>query len=143
MNKETCLQALKTILRSNGKAKSIDINNNVIYIDTDIYTDEMLTIFLDMSLSDFNQTPYFSFFTFNDEKFVNVFMNILVEGATLYALSSQALIERGREYTITDNGVNFEPPSLAEFMMTQYRTLLSVHYEKLKNIKNEIHNFNI
>ena len=41
------------------------------------------------------------------------FGEILVEGATLYALASQALIERGREFQITDNGLNFNPPTVS------------------------------
>ena len=100
-----------------------------------------LNTFLDLSLSDFNQTPYFTFFTFNDEKFVNTFINVLVEGAILYALSSQALIERGREFVTTDNGIEFNPPNISEMLQTQYHSLIHLHFEKLKLIKSSIRDF--
>lgn len=143
MNKETCLKSLKAVLQSTDKAKSIDNHGNVVYLDVDVYSDEMLNTFLDMSLSDFNQTPYFTFYSYQDEKFVKIFMASLVKGAVLYALSSQALLERGREFTIVNGGINFDPPNLSEFLMTQYRILLEHHFQELKNIKNSIHDFKL
>jgi hypothetical protein len=56
----------------------------------------------------------------------------------LYALASQALIERGREFQITDNGLNFNPATVSELLETQYSTLLTVYWEKLKMIKNSL-----
>jgi len=70
-----------------------------------------------------------------DSDFVDQFLEILVEGATLYALTSKALIERGREFSITDNGINFVPPTVSELMMTQSNTLLTHYWDKLKMIK--------
>ena len=63
---------------------------------------------------------------------------MLVEGAVLYALSSKALIERGREFQITDNSINFNPPSVAEMLSTQWSTELTHYWESLKYIKNSI-----
>jgi hypothetical protein len=54
------------------------------------------------------------------------------------ALASQALIERGREFNITDNGVNFVPPTISELLNTQYSTLLTAYNERLKYIKNSM-----
>jgi hypothetical protein len=139
--KNKCLKALKSILRSNYRSKSFDLNQNVVYIDADVFGNKLLNTFLDLSLSDFNQTPYFTFFTFNDEKFVNTFINVLVEGAILYALSSQALIERGREFVTTDNGIEVNPPNVSEMMQTQYHSLIHLHFEKLKLIKSSIRDF--
>jgi hypothetical protein len=95
----------------------------------------MLTTFLATALWDFNQVPYFTFFQFDDDNFVEQFGEILVEGATLYSLASKSLIERGREFQITDNGINFNPPTVSELMNTQYSTLLTHYWEKLKMIK--------
>jgi len=141
MKKEDCLKALKARLNSNGKTKSSDAFGNVIYIDCDIYSVDVLETFLDMSLSEFNQMPVFTNYTYDNEKFVETFMEVLVEGATLYALSSQALIERGREFQIEDNGVFLDPPNVAEMLATQYKLLLVYHFEKLKLIKNQIRDF--
>lgn len=129
------LKSLKARLNSAGKAKSSDGYGNVIYVDCDIFSVDMLVTFLATALWDFNQVPYFTFFQFDDDNFVEQFGEILVEGATLYSLASKALIERGREFQITDNGLNFNPPTVSELLNTQYSTLLSHYWEKLKMIK--------
>lgn len=129
------LKMLKMRLRSSGSTKQADSFGNDVYIDSDIYATEMLITFLEMSLSDFNSVPYFTFYSFEDSKIIETFAAVLVEGATLYALGSQALIERGREFAMTDNGLTFTPPSLAELLQTQYSQLCTSHYEKLKYIK--------
>jgi hypothetical protein len=90
------------------------------------------------ALTDFNQIPYFTFFQFDDSNFVQQFFEVLVEGATIYALASKAIIERSSEYTISDNGINFNPPTVSEILMTQYSSLLTLHFDKLKYIKNSL-----
>jgi hypothetical protein len=140
-NRLRLIKLVKSRLSSSGKAKSADESGNVIYVDCDIFSLEMLNDFLTLSLSDFNQTPYFTFFGFDDADFVNIFAEVLVEGAVLQALASKALIERGREFQISDCGINFEPPSVSELMQTQYSVLIGHHFEKLKNIKNDIKAF--
>lgn len=138
MNINHLIKSLKARLNSSGKAKSTDSYGNVIYVDCDIFSIDMLTTFIATALWDFNQVPYFTFFQFDDNNFVQQFGEILVEGATLYALASKALIERGREFQISDNGLNFNPPTVSELMSTQYSTLLSHYWEKLKYIKNSL-----
>jgi hypothetical protein len=132
------MKALRARLNSSGKAKSTDSYGNVIYVDCDIFSVEMLTNFLATALWDFNQVPYFTFFQFDDDNFVEQFGEILVEGATLYSLASKALIERGREFQITDSGLSFSPPTVSEMMNTQYSSLLAHYWEKLKMIKNSL-----
>lgn len=127
------LRSLKDSLASNpspDKTKSVEI-----------FSTEVLVEFLVLSLSEFNQTPEFSNFTFQDENFIRVFRDILVEGAVLKALTSQALIERGREITLTDCGVSFVPPNISDMLQAQYRDMVNIHFEKLKNIKMNISDF--
>lgn len=138
ININKLIKSLRARLNSAGKAKSVDGFGNVIYVDCDIFSVDMLATFIATALWDFNQVPYFTFFKFDDDDFVDQFGEILVEGATLYALASKALIERGREFQITDNGLNFNPPTVSELMQTQYSTLLSHYWEKLKYIKNSL-----
>lgn len=138
MNINKLIKSLKARLNSSGKAKSVDAYGNTKYVDCDIFSIDMLTTFLATALWDFNQVPYFTWFTFDEDSFVDQFGEILVEGATLYALASKALIERGREFQLTDNGINFNPPTVSELMSTQYSTLLSHYWEKLKYIKNSL-----
>jgi hypothetical protein len=132
------LKTLKARLNSSGKAKSVDAFGNITYVDCDVFSVDMLVTFLADSLTAFNEVPYFTFFTFEDTDIIDQFHNILVEGATLMALASQALIERGREFQITDNGINFTPPTVSELLNTQYNTLLTNYYDKLKYIKNSM-----
>ena len=132
------LKSLKERLNSDGKAKATDSYGNVIYVDCAYFSIQTLTTMLATALWDFNQVPYFTFFQFDEDNFVEQFGEILVEGATLYALASKALIERGREFQITDNGINFNLPTISELMMTQYSSLLAHYWEKLKYIKNSL-----
>lgn len=132
------LKGLKARLNNDGKAKSQDAFGNVIYVDCSVFSDDMLITFLGTALSDFNQVPYFTFFTFEDTPIIDQFYDIIVEGATISALASQALIERGREFQITDNGVNFTPPTVSELLNTQYTTMLTNYYDKLRYIKNSM-----
>lgn len=140
-NLEDLVSLLKLRLQSSGKAKSTDTNGNVVYVDRDIFSKESLEAFVLLSLSDFNQTPTFTFYTLEDTKIVETFADILVEGAVLSALASKALIERGREFMIVDGGVTIDPPTVSELMNTQYSTLLGYHWEKLKTIKSHISDF--
>jgi hypothetical protein len=132
------LKSLKARLNSSGKARSTDAYGNVIYVDCDIFSYDMLVTFLATALWDFNEIPYFTFFQFDDDNFVEQFGAILVEGATIWALGSKALIERGREFQITDNGLNFNPPTVSELMQTQVSTLLTAYNDRLKYIKNSL-----
>lgn len=132
---------VKARLNSSGKVRSTDNNGLTIYMDCDVFSRELLEAFLSLSLSDFNQTPSFTDFTFGDDHFVEVFAEVLVEGATIQALASQALLERGREFTFNDGGLNMQPPNVAEMLNTQYSILLSHHFDKLKLIKDSIMNF--
>ena len=138
ININKLIKSLKARLNSSGKAKSEDAYGNVAYVDCDIFSVDNLATFLATALWDFNQVPYFTFFKFDEDDFVDQFGEILVEGATLYALASIALIERGREFQLTDNGLNFNPPTVSELLQTQYSTLLSHYWEKLKYIKNSL-----
>ncbi len=135
------ISLLRHRLHDNGKAKSNDAQGNVIYVDCDIYSQTMLEAFIDLAVSEFNATPEFTDFTLENSRFVDCFAEVLVEGATLYALSSKALIERGREFQIGDDGINFHPPAVSEMLNTQFSTLLAHHWEKLKHIKLHIKSF--
>lgn len=132
------IKSLKARLNSSGKSVSKDQYGNTIYVNCDIFSVDQLVTFLATALTDFNQTPYFTFYQFDDCQFVDQFFEILVEGATLYALSSKALIEKGTEVNIQDNGLSFQPATVADMLNSQYGTLLTHYWEKLKMIKNSL-----
>lgn len=128
---------LKSRLASNNKVKKTDGNNATVVANVEVFSDELLNDFLYLSLSDFNQTPHFTAFNFEDDDFCVKFASILIEGAALVALASQALLEKGREFSFKDNGIVMNPPNLSDLMMTQYSTLINLHFEKLKFIKQD------
>jgi hypothetical protein len=135
------LKLLKTRLNSTGKIKSIDSFGNEIYIDCDIFCTDQLTDYLILSLSWFNQTPVFTSFSFEDTVFVEIFSEIIVTGATIQALAAKSLIEKGREFAVTDDGVTLNPPNVADLMHTQFALLLDYHVLRLKEIKKDIVSF--
>jgi hypothetical protein len=130
------LKSLKTRLNATGKTKSKDSFGNIVYVNCSIFSVEVLVSLLANSISLFNEIPHWTFFTFADTSFIDQFHDVIVEGALYMALASQALLERGAEYTISDNGISFTPPTLSELLNTQASAMISSHQEKLKFIKN-------
>lgn len=137
-NVNKLLKMMRARLNSSGKSLIKDANGNDMYVDCDIFSVDMLVTFLGTALEDFNQTPYFTYFNYDDSAFVNQFGAILVEIASYYAMASLALIERGREYNIQDNSLSFQPPTVSELLNTQYSALLTHCFEKLRYIKNSL-----
>ena len=99
------IKMMKARLNSSGKAKSTDAYGNVDYVDCDIFSIDMLATFAAMALNEFNNVPYFTWFTWDDSWFFTQFSQVIADGACVYAMASQALIEKGREFSMTDNGV--------------------------------------
>jgi hypothetical protein len=114
------LAILRARLNSSGKAYVKDEFGNEELVDCDIYTIPQLVLFIIAALDAFNMIPHFTEFTFEDTDFFGMFGEIIVRFALIYALSSKALIERGREFQINDNGVTFQPPGVSDILMTQY-----------------------
>lgn len=132
------IKKLKARLDSSGKSFMQDEFGNDVYSDCDIYSIDQLVTFLVNSLSMFNQIPHFTNFTFEDTEIIQQFCAIIVEGALIWALGSKMLLERGREFQITDQGLNFNPPSVSELMQTEWSALLTHQTEVIKNIKSSM-----
>jgi len=129
------IKTLRARLDSRGKVKSTDQWGNDVYVDCDIYNIDSLVSFIANSLSLFNEIPHFTFFTFEDTEIIAQFHDVIVQGATLMALSSKALLERGREFQINDQGIQFTPPGVSDLMQTEWAAELANHFEKVKLIK--------
>jgi len=140
------LKFLKMRLLSVGKKPVRDINGafvldadgSPVTEDCSVFDDNVLICFLMQALSEFNSTPFFTAYTFSDQIIQNLFSQIIVEGAYVFALASQSILEKGRDFTITDGGVSYQPPQLGDFLQSQYGTWLSSYRERLKFIKNSI-----
>lgn len=129
------MKILKARLRNNNKSETVDAFGNKTLIDCYVFTDAELEQFLKASLSEFNQTPHRTNFSFGDQIIYETHAYIIVEGAYILALAGQALIEAGRQFTISDNSIQFQPPPLSETLNTQFNTLLTRHTDMLKYIK--------
>lgn len=131
------LKILKKRLKSDGVRKVPDPNNPSVYINQScpVFSDNELIAFLVNGLSEFNQYPHFTHFTFADAQIQGIFLDMIIQGALILALAAQALIERGREFSITDNGITYQPPTISEILNSQYSIQLQDYKEKLKMIK--------
>lgn len=134
-NVNKILKAVKARLKSSGKTSTTDSFGNRIFADCDVFSADTLITFIAQALTDFNIFPHFTFFTFDDTHIIDQFFSIFVQGAVIYALSSQALIERGREFSLSDTGTSIVLPSLAEMLNTQYTTELTNFTDRCKYIK--------
>jgi len=129
------LAILKARLNSSGKAYVKDEFGNEQLVDCDIYTIPQLVLFIIAALDSFNMIPHFTEFTFEDTDFFNIFGEIIVRFALVYALASKALIERGREFQINDNGVTFQPPGVSDILQTQYSNEYNMWKDDVRLIK--------
>jgi len=112
-NVNNLLKVLKARLSSSGKQKDAHGNE----VEVDIFTINQLVIFLATALEAVNTFPPFTNFSFEDTKFIEAFSPMIVQYATYLATTSKALIERGREFKTSDNGIDFEPPRISEVLM--------------------------
>jgi len=60
---------------------------------------------------------------------------LVIDYAVIVALASKALIEKGREFAVVDNGVAFACPEISNLIMEQYRTEYAHFMEKIRIIK--------
>jgi hypothetical protein len=132
------LACLKARLKNDLKSESIDAYGNTEFVDCSIFTNDELAWFLSCSLSEFNQTPHFTDFTFDMAVIHDRFAYVIVEGAYILALAAQMLIEAGREFTITDNGITMNPPPLSATLNNELSQFVAAHRETLKYIKTSI-----
>jgi hypothetical protein len=137
-NINNLLKSLRHRLKSRGKARRTDEYGNPIYKDCDIFTVDELVAFLCQALSMFNEIPHFTMFTWEDTPIIEQFHDVLVQGGLYLALGAQALIERGREFQIQDNGIGFTPPTISELLNTQYQKEMDSWYDKVKLIKHNM-----
>jgi hypothetical protein len=140
------LKLLKARLQSDGQKPSrdqygafiLDGYGEMVMEDCNVFTDEILACFLSSSLSEFNMVPFFTSFSFGEQIIYKTFSHAIVEGALILALSSQALVEKGRDFTISDGGISYQPPALGDFLATHYQNFMTSYRERLKFIKNSI-----
>jgi hypothetical protein len=136
-NLNILMNVLRKRLQSEGWHLATDIHGNQVRESCAIFSTQQLYAYLDASLGLFNEVPHFTNYTW-DNDIVIYFRNIIIEGAYMYAVASQALSEKGREFNITDNGVNFQMPTVSDLLNSQFSTMYSAHMTNVKFIKASI-----
>jgi hypothetical protein len=129
------LKLIRLRLKNNGTRKVPDGAGGYVDVACSVFTNDELIGFLVNSLSEFNSTPHITSFTFADPSIYGVFADPIIQGAVLYSLAAQALIEKGREFTVTDNGISFSPAAVSEILNNQFTAQYTIYREKLKTIK--------
>src|SRR5690606_39012995 len=81
------------------------------------------------------ETPHFTQFEFHHTDIINQFFGVLVQGAVVQLMAGLALLERGREYNITDSSISVQVPTVSEMLSTQYSAELNNWFERVKMIK--------
>jgi len=135
LNINHLMKVLRVRLQSDGRRQTTDSYGNIVYENCDIFSTEELYVLLCSSLSEFNITPHITAYTFEDPFVVDMFADIIVEGAYILGLASKALIEKGKEFNISDNGITYQPPAIADLLNSQMSTLLTSYRDRLKGIK--------
>jgi len=97
------------------------------------FSDDEIDMYLESSLWAFNARPTFTAFFWDNLQ--ERWLDIICKGAVVWALYAQGLIEAGREFTITDNGISFTPPPVSD-KLHNYAAALLAHYDaQLAEIK--------
>lgn len=132
------LKLLRSRLNSRGKSRVKDAFGNEELVDCDIFTVEALIAFLITGIEEFNAIPFYTQFTFEDTEFLKIWGSLIVQRALYEALASKQLIERGREFDLSDNGMSFKPPGVSEVLGSQYAAEMSNWLDKVKIIKSSM-----
>ena len=133
-NIKKLMDLLKIRLANTSYAK----NTNGELVEKNIFTDEQLTGFLEYGLTVFNSVPQFTNITFEDSTPLEIVGIYVVRYAACLALLSQSLVEKGRETIINDDGVQYDPPHIAEFMFQQAKYELDYWFIEVKFAKSDV-----
>lgn len=90
----------------------------------EIYTDEDLDSFIELAGLRFQCLGI----AWNPSEYPAV----IIQGAVCSALASKALTEKGREFSILDQGISFNPPPLSEVLMAQWEVENETFNEMLR-----------
>ena len=135
ININRLMKILRIRLQSNGRHQTKDGYGNIVYENCDIFSVDEMHAFLCASLCEFNNTPHITNFVWEQPEVPDMFGDIIVEGAYIMGLASKSLIEKGREFNITDNGVSFTPPQTADLLNSQATAMLEPYRNRLRLLK--------
>lgn len=133
MNKDTLIKRFR-LRMGDFPVKGKDTHGNEITFPH-IFSDSEVTDLLEMSMATLNGFMPTTRQIVWDEDAIRPYTDIIIHGAVVTALASRSLIERGREFTMTDTGISFTPPNMSDVLMLQWSTECHLYNEKLKDIR--------
>ncbi len=104
-----------------------------------VFTDEELDSFIWMAVTTFNSIPPFTNISLSNGKLSETIVPYVAKLTVAYALASKALIERGREVSIADGGINYTPPNVADLLQNQYIFEMDNFYQNISSVKTAIY----
>jgi hypothetical protein len=78
-----------------------------------------------------------TYLKFTDEENMDQLSDLLVTYAAHLLLTNKALVEKGREYNMKDNGVEYEAPQLGHFLLSVSDNLYRYWYERVRVLKTD------
>jgi hypothetical protein len=112
--------------------KTLGANNK--YEDVKVFEDDKVAKALVMAVSDLRQNG--ACWLLDYPPMLSEHAGILVLGASQYLLGGHALLEAGRAFAISDNGVSFNPPPLAETLKEVYLKQAQLYSNALDRFAN-------
>ena len=116
-------------MQHRGRENATDGLGRKYDFNCDIFCTDELYWFLSKSLENFNLTPKFTNLSFANPVCIDIYQDILVEGAYVLALINKQLIENGRPFYLSE--INFSKAS-------GYFGAIGIYSEKLKIIKTNL-----
>ena len=126
---------VKFRVANNKFVSAFNNDGYVIKKDVSIFGDEDINLALKLSLSAFNCVPPFTYFQEDDTENLEQLADPVVTYAVYILLTRQALIEKGREMSIKDNGVEYIPPHLGDFLRDISEELVNRWTDYVKDLK--------
>lgn len=118
-------ELIKTIRARLGCVKIFNDNNL-----SNIYSDEEIDSFINCANSEVYALTSQKL-SESKEEFPKC-LALVVDFAVIVALASKALIEKGREFVISDNGIGSSSPNVSEILNDQYKFEYQMFMEKIR-----------
>ena len=111
-----------------SKASVLNEHGETVELFPGVFSDEELAAHIFYALDDLSLQL--------DDVSCKTHTSLVVLGAVVEALRSKALIERGREHSMKDNGVQYTPPDVSTMLMDQAHACQHEYFQKVDFLKN-------
>lgn len=129
--KHTLIQLVKFRVASTGKT----LGGNNSYQEVDIFADAEILSALELSLRAFNMRPVITYFGWDDEETIDMISDLLVTYAAYILLTRQSLVERGKEFTVNDAGISFNPSDVSSMALNVANEMWRVWETQVHTVK--------